>query len=73
MARFSACQSLCQNLSSIGKDELTSTTLTEDIDTSTPTSAILYILIPAFGVISFSNNELFKPFMKAYLKAQISA
>ena len=63
MARPRACHSPCQNLPPTSKDELARAAPTEGNGTPTPTLA----------VVPNPDNELFKQFMKAYLKAQTPA
>ena len=77
------CQRFCRNPLSTGKDELAGIALgapTNSSNTSTLTPAVSYAFIPvgsrtptlAFALALSSNNELFKQFIKAYLRARLS-
>lgn len=51
-----------------GKDELIRKAFTKDNDTHTPTPAAFDAFTPALTFAPFCTNELFKQFIKAYLK-----
>ena len=66
-------RSPCQNSSPAGKDKFVSTARTEGSNTLIPTPAVLRARTPALAIALFSDNKLFKQFMKAYLKTQVQA
>ena len=73
MAGPCACHSPCLNPHHACKDELAGAAPTEGSETLIPTRVVLRAPIPAPAIapaIALSlDNELFKPFMKVYLKA----
>ena len=71
MARLCACRSPRRNPPPAGKDELASVASTEGSSTLTSTPAVSYVPTPAQTIAFFSDNKLFKQFIKPYLKAQV--
>ena len=73
MAGSCARRSPCWNPPPTGKDELAGVTPTESSGILTPILVVFRALTPApatASAVTLSlNNELFKQFMKAYLKA----
>ena len=75
MAWLFTCCSSCQNPPPPGKDKLTDAALTEGSGIFIPILVVLRAPTPAPIISStitlFSNNKLFKQFMKAYLESQV--
>ena len=71
MAGSYACCNFCWNPSLTAKDKLASAAPTKDSSTPTPTSAVSHALTTAPAIAPFSDNKLFKQFIKAYLDLQV--
>ena len=77
MAKTRAYLSLCWNSLLASKDELAAAALTVGNETLIPTLAMSRAPTSTLATIptvtEYSDNGLFKHFMKAYLKAQVPA
>ena len=71
MARPCAYCNPYRNFLPTGEDKLAGTTFTRGSNTPTPTPAVLCAPNPAPAIALFSDNKLFKQFMKVYLEAQV--